>query len=150
MFSNWGTFVAGRPKPQGSVRAFAAKGRAYVAANHSDAFVVWRNTVVEKVEREWPHGRLDNARVFLRFTFNRPKSQPKWYRNDPASAFHVKRPDIDKLARAILDALVAAGVLADDSVVSDLHVIKEYTNPAHETEGVFIGIDSLPLPTKET
>ena len=44
---------------------------------------------------------------------------------------HVKRPDVDNLAKAVLDALVDQGVIKDDSIVTHLEVAKEYAN---ETE----------------
>lgn len=40
------------------------------------------------------------------------------------------KPDIDKLARAILDSAVSAGVIRDDALVCDLRIIKEYTQHA--------------------
>lgn len=39
---------------------------------------------------------------------------------------HTKRPDIDNLAKAVLDALVDQGVIKDDSIVTRLEVAKEY------------------------
>jgi Holliday junction resolvase RusA-like endonuclease len=37
---------------------------------------------------------------------------------------HTKRPDIDKLTRAVLDAMVDAGAIEDDSFVTELHANK--------------------------
>lgn len=71
--------------------------------------------------------------VGLEFRFPRPKAH---YRTgskahllrDDAPLFVTSRAhgDADKLARSTLDALVAAGVLADDSLVVVLHVTKRY------------------------
>ena len=52
-----------------------------------------------------------------------------------APACHVQRPDADKLARAILDALDRANVYHDDSQVVDLRARKEWTS---STPGVRI------------
>lgn len=135
--------VYGEPKPQGSVRAFSAKGRAYVAANHKQDFVVWRNSVVEKAERVWDGEPCDAAFVEVEFTMPVPKSRPKYLRE---SLLHVKRPDIDKLARTILDALVAAGVLADDSAVHTLTARKRYAAGPLDKTGVHIVVTPTPLP----
>lgn len=37
------------------------------------------------------------------------------------------KPDIDKLARAILDSLTAAGAIKDDALICDLKITKTYT-----------------------
>ena len=135
------TVVLGVPKPQGSVKAFAAKGRAYVTSNHSTDFVVWRNSVIEKCERIWDQPPAEAAWVELQFRLPVPKSQPKYLEN---WAPHTKRPDIDKLSRAVLDALVAAGVLADDSVVHSLNVTKRYA--LREQPGCSIEVQPTHIP----
>ena len=146
---DWGIFVPGTPKPQGSVRAYSARGKAYVAANHSDSFARWRNSVIDRAATSWKGEPLEAAEVFIRFVFKPPKSWAKWYREHPMSHVHHKRPDIDKLARAVLDGLTAAGVLADDSNVCQLNLIKQYTDAAHPDEGADIAINAVPLPTRK-
>jgi crossover junction endodeoxyribonuclease RusA len=133
--------VLGEPKPQGSTRAFVAKGRAYVASNHKQDFVVWRNSIVEKAERVWTQDPATCAMVELVFRMPVPKSRPKYLSH---WAPHTKRPDIDKLARAVLDALVAAGVLSDDSVVTSLMARKEYA--LSENPGVAIIVTPIKEP----
>ena len=44
-----------------------------------------------------------------------------------APDFKQSAPDLDKFARAVLDAIVQAGVLQDDSLVVSLHAEKRYT-----------------------
>lgn len=133
--------VNGVPKPQGSTRAFVAKGRAYVASNHKQDFVVWRNSIIEKAERVWKNDPLEAAVVHLTFSMPEPKSRPKYLREFRA---HTKRPDLDKLSRAVLDALVAAGVLQDDSVVWQLHATKIY--PDATPPGVLIRVTPTNVP----
>lgn len=66
--------------------------------------------------------------VELVFTLERPAGVPAWKRPWPA----VRNGDVDKLARAVLDALTVPkkrperGVLADDAVVCELLVRKVY------------------------
>jgi Holliday junction resolvase RusA-like endonuclease len=57
------------------------------------------------------------------FTFAKPKSAPKRRRIWPITR---SSGDVDKLARNLLDALVDAWVLADDSQVVDLRARKVY------------------------
>ena len=60
-------------------------------------------------------------RVVIVATFSRPKSHPK--RNPPA--WKVSRPDVDNIAKAVLDAGNAI-IWKDDSVVVDLCASKRY------------------------
>ena len=48
-------------------------------------------------------------------------------------------PDIDKLARCVLDALTDAGVWCDDAQVCELHCTKRYV-PTAEEEGAVITV----------
>ncbi|WP_323986228.1 RusA family crossover junction endodeoxyribonuclease [Microbacterium plantarum] len=64
------------------------------------------------------------------FLLKRPQ-RPKWER-------HGTRPDVDKLARALLDGLTGP-LLTDDSIVSELNVSKRYALP-HEETGVHINV----------
>ena len=59
------------------------------------------------------------VRVHVSFYLPKPKSAPK--RTIP----HVKKPDIDKLMRAILDALKGV-VWTDDSQVTSISATKDY------------------------
>ena len=46
--------------------------------------------------------------------------------------YHTQKPDCDNLAKAILDALVAARLIADDRQVSYLRIIKRWSTE-HDT-----------------
>jgi crossover junction endodeoxyribonuclease RusA len=79
-----------------------------------------------------PLRRFDGpVTVQLGFLLRRPKSTPK------RVVFPAVRPDIDKLARAVLDAITSAGVIVDDSRVVSLSVTKRYD----DRPGVRIWID---------
>jgi crossover junction endodeoxyribonuclease RusA len=120
-------FVAGKPAPQGSKRYLGVKGGKGIAVESSKAVAPWRADVRTTVDNYcagmnmplpvyaegWP------ASVELNFVMPRPASAPK--KKTPAA---VKRPDIDKLARAVLDALSSAGMWKDDSQVTHLVVSK--------------------------
>ena len=68
--------------------------------------------------------------VEIRFTFIRPKSHLKKSGELTKSAplFKITYPDIDKLARAVLDALTGV-FYEDDSQVVHLVVHKDYADP---------------------
>jgi crossover junction endodeoxyribonuclease RusA len=71
----------------------------------------------------------------LAFVLPRPKSTPK---HTPSA---VKRPDIDKVARAVLDAITGI-LIADDAQVTELQATKRIAEPG-ETPGVLIEMESL-------
>lgn len=120
-------FVAGRPAPQGSKRYLGVKGGKGITVESSTAVAPWRADVREDVQR-WcvdagvpcpVFDKTEPVHVELNFVMPRPASAPK--RSTPPA---VKRPDIDKLARAVLDAISSAGVWCDDSQVTHLVVSK--------------------------
>lgn len=118
-------FVPGTPVPQGSKTAYVVGKRAVVADANGKALKPWRKTVTAAAVTALagrPALRDEPVAVVLQFRFVRPKSVR---REHP----HVK-PDIDKLARAVLDGLTDAGVWGDDSQVIDLHPTKAYAAEA--------------------
>lgn len=74
--------------------------------------------------------------VSMRFYLQRPKSAPS-YQTRP-----TKKPDIDKLARVVLDELVAAGVCKDDTQPVSVHMQKVYAEPGMDT-GVTITVAEI-------
>ena len=108
-------FVPGRPAPQGSKR-HVGNG---VMVESSKAVAPWRTTVAWQVSQVWRSAPLAGpVAVELEFVMPRPTSTPK-RRTPPA----IKKPDIDKLSRAVLDALSKI-VWVDDSVITDMHPTK--------------------------
>lgn len=94
-------WVPGVPRTQGSMKSV---GRGNMV--HSDALVAWRSLVTVELSRD---ARLDigtwSGPVAVRCVFVRGDG----------------RGDIDKLARAVLDALTESRVIADDVQVVKLH-----------------------------
>lgn len=127
-------FVPGRPAPQGSKRHV---GRG-IMVESSKAVGQWRDDI-----RSWIRAMHDAppiggpVAVQLTFVMPRPASAPK--RSTPPA---VKRPDVDKLARAVLDAIGSAGLWRDDSQVVDLHAAKRLAE-LDEKPGVLIEIRLL-------
>lgn len=128
-------FVAGTPAPQGSKR-HVGNGR---MIESSAAVGDWRSVVAWTAANEYRGDPpIDGPAVLVvEFVMPRPKSFPK---RKPTPA-HVKRPDVDKLLRAIGDALTGV-VYADDSLLTGKHASKRYAEP-DETPGARILVGRL-------
>lgn len=123
--------VLGPPKPQGSMRAFNAGGKAVIT--HSTTTAGYRNQVADATARavaESAWTAPDAAVVTILFVMPRPKSDPKWRRERWQWA--NRRPDLDKLVRLALDGFVAGGALADDAAVVELAASKVYADPSEQ------------------
>ena len=110
--------VRGLPVPQGSSRAFVVAGKARIVtktARLSD----WRSAIATAAGTVMGTEPLLDGPLTVRaeFFLPRPKSTKRVY---PAV-----RPDLDKLARALLDGCTGV-VWTDDSRVVDLIVSKRY------------------------
>jgi len=112
--------VYGMPVAQGRPRAFKTprgRVRVYDPSTSRD----WKRTVQAQVILAWkPRDPLVGPlQLALVFSLPRPKTLPK------RIVQHTKRPDVDNLAKAILDAV--RGILfRDDSAIVSLTVIKRY------------------------
>lgn len=129
--------VLGLPKPKGSKRHV---GRGILVESAGPALVDWCDSVAQtaRVARceAGVASIVDPVAVTLEFRLPRPKSNPK--RRD---TFPSRKPDIDKLARAVLDALKASGLYSDDSLVVDLHASKRYAEREDPWTGCVIRVD---------
>ena len=125
--------VSGRPAPQGSKR-HVGNGR---MVEMSKAVGPWREAVRAETQLEmWTQGRAGSplegpVAVRLRFWLTRPASHYGTGRNKAvvkpsAPRRPAGRPDVDKLARAVLDGLTMGGAFADDSQVVELQASKWY------------------------
>jgi Holliday junction resolvase RusA-like endonuclease len=123
--------VRGVPVPQGSKRALVHRstGRAVVIEQGGQRHKDWRQDV-KAAAREamiWDTVSVPftgPVGVSICFTVPKPKSAPKTRRTWPD-----KRPDLDKLVRAILDAITGE-VIADDAQVVYLLARKLYPGDA--------------------
>ena len=111
--------VPGAPAPQGSKR-HVGNGR---MIESSKAVGAWRERVAIAAHNLMTAGCIavretEPLTVGIEFVMPLPKSTPK--RVTPAA---VKRPDLDKLVRAVFDACTGV-VWADDSMVVDVRASK--------------------------
>ena len=123
--------VPGVPAPQGSKR-HVGNGRMIESSKHVGP---WRERVALAAYNECPRPIPGALRVSLLFTLPRPKSHYRTGRNshllrETAPDHPIGKPDVDKLARAILDALTGIW-WDDDSRVVSLDAVKIYgTSPS--------------------
>lgn len=126
------TFVPGRPAPQGSKRSLGAGRPLIESSRHVKP---WRADIREQLEKEYTGPVLDEPlTVELAFRMPRPATAPKSY-----TPYAIKRPDVDKLVRAVLDAISSAGVWVDDARVVELYASKSLAE-VDERPGVEIRV----------
>jgi len=123
--------VSGLPIPQGSTRAFIVKNRPIITST-SKGLNQWRQLVSAEAQKRVDSPLEGPVSVELHFRVPRPKSAPKKRRTYPD-----KRPDLDKLVRAVLDAITHV-IVADDSQVVALTATKDYGPP-----GVLVQVDEI-------
>lgn len=117
-------FIEGTPKPQPRPRAVARGGfaRVYNPKTADD----WKQSVRDGFKGV----QLDCEQVSVFLLFKMPRAKlhfnTRGELKPSAPRDHTKRPDVDNLAKAVLDALVDQGVIKDDSLVTRLEVAKEY------------------------
>ena len=115
-------FVSGLPISQGSMRAWVVGGKAFTVHAKSEKLAVWRNQIADAVRgKTIPDSWLLGAaiQIDIKFILPRPKTLPR------KIVYPVKRPDLDKLIRAVFDAL-SKKVYQDDSQVVKLTARKSY------------------------
>ena len=138
--------VHGNPAPQGSKRHV---GRG-IMVESSKTLRPWRDTVAWEARQAKGQTPPLTGPVNLNLTFRlvRPKAHYRTGKHHAelrpdAPTFSPKKPDLDKLCRAILDALTTAQVWRDDSQVATLHARKVYAND-NRPPGVDIVVQPLP------
>lgn len=115
-------WVPGVPQPQGSKRAFRNPHSGSINIVESSKKVApWRTDVKEFARKAMTDRPLfiGAVSITVAFVMYRPTSTPKT-KPTPAA---IKKPDLDKLQRAILDALKGT-VYSDDSQVVTIHADK--------------------------
>lgn len=145
-------WVPGNPVSQGSKRLL--QGR--IVESSSKTLRPWRRAISQACRTDVQLGGPLSVRLL--FVIRPPlRARDKHGNLRPGWLWHDRRPDIDKLSRAVLDALTDAGVYSDDAQVVLLTVGKMWGIDS----GVQIDVASAPemrdtcittsgLPTHET
>ncbi len=146
MPNSYSFFAAGKPAPQGSKKVHRyVKGRA-ILGESSAAVNPWRAVISISAHKLQPaqwHAKLPVS-LTLTFVFARPKSHFRANGNLKGNAPQhcVKRiGDLDKLCRAVFDALTGIAY-DDDSQVFSLQAERRYV-VGNEPQGVHITITTI-------
>lgn len=118
--------------PQGSMSVF--NGR--IVHQKGAKLTAWRTNIHNACREMMSEPLKGPVKVRAMFTLQAPLKTDRRYP-------HV-RPDVDKLARALLDGLTGAA-FADDAQVVDLRVKKEYGEPGVMVTIEGLGDEALPL-----
>ena len=126
--------IPGTPQQQGSKRNVG--GNRFIEANKNLA--PWRADAIAYLQAEW-RGRgpiTEPVSLDVAFDFARPASHYGTGRNagvlkDSAPGGKATAPDLDKLCRALGDALTQSGVLRDDALIVEWVARKQWaTKPS--------------------
>lgn len=126
--------VEGLPVAQGSKTVARGGGKVWLRDANAAKLKPWRAKVAAAADVGVTH----DGPITVFAVFYMPKPQrPRWWA--PAV-----KPDIDKLARALLDGMTDGGLLADDARVTELFVMKRYASAANP-----VGVRVLVLEDEE-
>lgn len=122
--------IAGEPVPQPRPRVSTRGGfaRAYVPKEHP--VHAYRKAIAEAADEAGLVAQDEPLNVVIDAVFERPKSHLNKAGVKP-TAPRLPRPDVDNLAKAVLDAL--QDVIGDDTLVARLVVEKSYGTEARTT-----------------
>ena len=123
-------WIPGKAAPQGSKKAFVINGRA-ILVDASGGNKAWRKLVTETIKSHKEYIRLPGAvNVSLSFYMEKAKTNKK--------PFMIQAPDVDKLARSVLDGITDSDIIEDDSRVIYLAASKQWAE--NGSPGVLITI----------
>jgi Holliday junction resolvase RusA-like endonuclease len=138
-------FVGGEPVPQGSTKSFYIKKLNRVVTTHGNKNTNrWRERIAHEAQCTdearictfFSDDRRQGYDVQLSFVFTKPKSTPKKYK------LNTKRPDLDKLIRAVLDGITDV-LIPDDALVVSITASKCYGD-CNQPPGLKIKVTRLP------
>jgi len=146
--------VVGVPQPQGSKTTVTRKGRRPVVREDNPLTGPWRSTVGARAQAAMNGRQLRAGPLRLRavFVFPRPAGHFGTGRNagklKPSAPLYCRtRPDVDKLLRAVGDALTGI-VFRDDAQLVIVEAEKHYGEPpcAHVVVEELALEDDRPVP----
>ena len=139
-------FVPGIPAPKGSTKAFYIKklGRAVVTHDNKRTRP-WEQAILAELLAL--HPQIIEGAVVVAMTFWMPRPRGHFRGGaelggknglrPAAPRSHLVRPDVDKLARVVLDAMTGV-VYRDDAQVTTIEARKHYATDGVQTSGVRI------------
>lgn len=120
----WSATIPGEPIGKGRPRATVRGGfvRTYTPKRTAD----WERDAAVMLANKWSGAPLEGpASVSLLALFPRPQRMI-WKRKPMPREPFTRSPDVDNVAKAVLDALEKAGVLSNDKLVWSLDCVALY------------------------
>jgi crossover junction endodeoxyribonuclease RusA len=122
-------FASGIPRPKGSAKAFVRNGHAAICQDNDSDQKVWATQIVAAARvAEVP---LYAAPVSIAVSFYLPRPQTHYGSKGlkaTAPALSIRKPDLDKLLRCVLDALTGIAY-EDDARIARVIGTKFYADP---------------------
>jgi len=159
-------FVPGVPKAQPRARSFVLRGRGgkpilsktgqpIIRVHEAGTAEHWKSQIAQAAKEFVPMPPLQGPlRVSIEFIFPRPKSH---FRSNGdlklnATHWHISRPDVENLKKAVFDALTTIGMWGDDCQICEDPGRKVYFTPSSDNRwgsaGALIRINQLPEPNQ--
>lgn len=125
--STFPIFIPGTPRPQGSKSVNRHTGHMFEA---NPSLKAWRSTMAASLiawTGTW-FGAWEpyNGPLAVDATFWMPRPQR------PTYSLPAVKPDVDKLCRALGDAMTESGLIKDDARITTWHARKRYAEPGRE------------------
>lgn len=120
--------VAGVPRGQPRPRAVAFAGRARMYDDPKHPVRTWRELIALEAQKHRPEQPMEGP-VFLHMTFSPPRPKSHYTKKglrDDAPAWCDKKPDLDNLAKAVMDVLTECRYWNDDGQVCSAVIEKCY------------------------
>lgn len=146
--------VVGTPVPQGSMRSFERAGRTFTKAGNAGPLERWRGDIRNAFYAAHDQGHMnprDGRPVSMRLVFRQERPKGHYLPANSKRAEPVLRDgmpiwwpggkDLDKLCRAVLDALTNV-LYQDDAQVVSLGAVKRFADPG-EQPGVDVRVVAL-------
>ena len=134
--------VLGLPAPKGSGRAMLISGRARYIASSSGANAKKQAAWLRAIQAAAKGVALIAGPVWVAITFRMPRPAGHYTKRgelrEAAPLNPVVAPDVDKLARLVLDALTGLA-FDDDSRVVSLYAGKQYAVPGRSGASITVG-----------
>ena len=123
-------WIPGKPRPMAQKRAFMMTnkaGKKVARISDSNTAEGWKGMIAGKMMEHIPESPID-VPMSLELSFYLPRPKALMRKKDPDEAYYcIKRPDIDNLRKAVMDALSEMRMWVDDSYVVEGETRKFYT-----------------------
>jgi Holliday junction resolvase RusA-like endonuclease len=134
----------GQPRTRSTIRR-GKGGKVFSGVYDPGTADDWKTIIRNAATAAWDRVPFTGpTSIIATVIFARPKSHLK--RNgdvkENAPIWHIGKPDRDNIDKALLDALVDAGILADDKQVCSGGIFKVYVAPG-EFPGIEVEIHSI-------